>query len=170
MVCFVAIAAGVMMKSWHTGVSRHVNVAGPGVHPGASSRAGKTQRFGIAQIAEEKVKGTHRYKNFTAVMQSMDALLSRPYEMYVFTGLGRENMAALAAICGDNPEDDNDMGEGEVPFEQEVLMGFAPGADEQGLEAQDDGWEDIPKEESIAHVIRDLVDVQYITISALHHY
>ena len=56
----------VMTKSRRTGVSRHVNVAGPGFRPGASSSSGKTQRFSIAKIAEEKVKVTQRYKNFTA--------------------------------------------------------------------------------------------------------
>ena len=82
----------------------------------------------------------------------------------IFLGLGRENIAALAEIRGDKPEDDNDAGEGEVPFEQELLMGFVPGGDDQGLQAEDDGWEDIPEEESIAHAIRDLVDAQYVIL------
>ena len=43
---------------------------------------------------------------------------------YIFPGLGRENMAALAAIHGNNSNDNMNGGEGEVPFEQEVLMDF----------------------------------------------
>ena len=62
---YIARLPAVMTKSQRTGVSRHVNVAGPGFRPGASSSSGKIQRFGIAKIAEEKIKITQRYKKFT---------------------------------------------------------------------------------------------------------
>ena len=78
--------------------------------------------------------------------------------MAAFPGLGKENMAALAAIRGDNPEDGNDA------REEDFLIDSMPEARDLDPEMNDDVWEDIAEEESIAHAIQGLVDVQYVIL------
>lgn len=78
--------------------------------------------------------------------------------MSVFPGLGKENIAALAAIRGENPVDTADA------WEDDFLMDCMPEAGYLDPETNNDVWEDIAEEESIAHAIRGLVDAQYVIL------